>query len=416
MTRDAVPPAEPLPRAEAAALGGAALLTLLCLTEVLSMLGTSSFSALLPAFQRDWGLSNTEAGWISGIFFAGYVAAVPPLVGATDRMDPRRIYLLSFVITGAASLAYALFAEGFWSALLLRALAGVGLAGGYMPGLKLLTDRVEGPRQGRYVAFYTGGFSLGTALSFAFTGEAAVWLGWRGAFAAAAAGAALAFALVLLLVRRASPAELAPEGERRRALDFRPVFRNRAAMAFVLGYTGHTWELFALRSWLVAFLVQAARFAGDSAGIAAASWLTTAIVLLSTAASIYGAELATRSDRRRLIGRIMLFSAAMAVVTGLSTGAPVAVVAVLCLVYHMAIMGDSAALTGGAVAAAAPGQRGATLAVHAVLGFSGAFIGPLAVGFVLDLAGGEGSRMAWLLAFLVMGAGSAAAFAAIRRI
>ena len=416
MTRDAVPPAEPLPRAEAAALGGATLLTLLCLTEVLSMLGTSSFSALLPAFQRDWGLSNTEAGWISGIFFAGYVAAVPPLVGATDRMDPRRIYLLSFVITGAASLAYALFAEGFWSALLLRALAGVGLAGGYMPGLKLLTDRVEGPRQGRYVAFYTGGFSLGTALSFAFTGEAAVWLGWRGAFAAAAAGAALAFALVLLLVRRASPAELAPEGERRRALDFRPVFRNRAAMAFVLGYTGHTWELFALRSWLVAFLVQAARFAGDSAGMAAASWLTTAIVLLSTAASIYGAELATRSDRRRLIGRIMLFSAAMAVVTGLSAGAPVAVVAVLCLVYHMAIMGDSAALTGGAVAAAAPGQRGATLAVHAVLGFSGAFIGPLAVGFVLDLAGGEGSRLAWLLAFLAMGAGSAAAFVAIRRL
>ena len=416
MTRDAVPPAEPLPRAEAAALGGATLLTLLCLTEVLSMLGTSSFSALLPAFQRDWGLSNTEAGWISGIFFAGYVAAVPPLVGATDRMDPRRIYLLSFVITGAASLAYALFAEGFWSALLLRALAGVGLAGGYMPGLKLLTDRVEGPRQGRYVAFYTGGFSLGTALSFAFTGEAAVWLGWRGAFASAAAGAALAFALVLLLVRRASPAELAPEGERRRALDFRPVFRNRAAMAFVLGYTGHTWELFALRSWLVAFLVQAARFAGDSAGMAAASWLTTAIVLLSTAASIYGAELATRSDRRRLIGRIMLFSAAMAVVTGLSAGAPVAVVAVLCLVYHMAIMGDSAALTGGAVAAAAPGQRGATLAVHAVLGFSGAFIGPLAVGFVLDLAGGEGSRLAWLLAFLAMGAGSAAAFVAIRRL
>ncbi len=380
------------------------------------MLGTSSFSALLPTFQRDWGLSNTEAGWISGIFFAGYVAAVPVLVGATDRMDPRRIYLLSFVITGATALAYALFAEGFWSALGLRALAGVGLAGGYMPGLKLLTDRVGGPRQGRYVAYYTGGFSLGTALSFAFTGEAAAWFGWRVAFAAAAAGSALAFALVLLLVRRASAAELPQEGERRRALDFRPVFRNRAAMGFILGYSGHTWELFALRSWLVAFLVQSARFAGDSEGIAAASWLTTAIVLLSTAASIYGAELATRSDRRRIIGRIMLLSAVLAVATGLSTGAPVALVAVLCLLYHMAVMGDSAALTGGAVAAAAPGQRGATLAVHAVLGFGAAFLGPLAVGFVLDLAGGEASRLAWLLAFLVMGAGSAAAFAAIRRV
>ena len=68
----------------------------------------------------------------------------------------------------------------------------------------------------------------------------------------------------------------------------------------------------------------------------------------------------------------------------------------LCLLYHMAVMGDSAALTGGAVAAAAPGQRGATLAVHAVLGFGSGFVGPLAVGLVLDLAGGEGSRLAWL--------------------
>ncbi len=411
-----------LPQAAAAAASGAlaaspgALVALLCLTEVLGMLGSSSFSALLPEFQREWGLNNTEAGWISGIFFAGYVAAVPLLVGSTDRVDPRRIYLLSFVIAGAASLGYALFAEGFWSALALRALAGAGLAGGYMPGLKLLTDRVSGPRQGRYIAFYTGGFSLGTALSFAFTGEAAAWLGWRGAFAAAAAGAALGFALVLLLVRRARAEELAREAASRSTLDFRPVLANGAAMGFILGYSGHTWELFALRSWLVAFLVQAARFAGDSADIAKASWLTTAIVLISTAASIYGAELATRSDRRRVIGRIMLLSAAMAVATGLSAGAPVALVAALSLAYHMVVMGDSAALTGGAVAAASPGQRGATLAVHSILGFGSGFLGPLAVGLVLDLAGGEGSRLAWVLAFLTMGAGSAAAFAAIRRL
>jgi MFS family permease len=392
-----------------------ALVALLCLTSVLGMLGFSSFSALLPEFQRDWSLSNTEAGWISGIFYAGYVAAVPLLVGSTDRIDPRRIYLLSFLIAAAAALGYALFAQGFWSALGFRALAGVGLAGGYMPGLKLLTDRVGVQKQSRYVAFYTAGFSLGTAVSFAFTGETASWLGWRGAFVAAACGALAGFALTLVLLRPATAAEMGG-GEARRTLDFRPVFRNRAAMAFILGYTGHTWELFALRSWLVAFLVQAAAFTGDSADIAQASWLTMVIVLVSTAASIYGAELATRSDRRRVIGRIMLLSVLIAVLTGLSAGRPIWLVAALCLAYHMIIMGDSAALTGGAVATSAPGQRGATLAVHSILGFSGAFLGPLAVGAVLDLAGGETSRVAWALAFLAMGAGSAAAFVAIRRL
>jgi MFS family permease len=393
---------------------GGPLVALLCLTSVLGMLGFSSFSALLPEFQRDWGLSNTDAGWISGIFYAGYVAGVPLLVGSTDRIDPRRIYLLSFAIGGVASLGYAFLAEGFWTALLFRALAGLGLAAGYMPGLKLLTDRVVGPRQSRYIAFYTGGFSLGTAFSFAFTGETAAWIGWRGSFAAAALGSAVAFVLVMVLVR---PAPAAPVAEvERKSLDFRPVFRNRAAMGFILGYSGHTWELFALRSWLVAFLVAAARLSGEDAGIAQASWLTMAIVLISTASSIYGAELATRSDRRRVIGRIMLLSVAASVVTGLSAGEPILVVAALALLYHVMIMGDSAALTAGAVTSSVPTERGATLAVHSILGFSGGFIGPLAVGLVLDLAGGETSRLAWLFAFLTMGAGSAAAFAAIRRL
>ena len=102
--------------------------------------------------------------------------------------------------------------------------------------------------------------------------------------------------------------------------------------------------------------------------------------------------------------------------TGLSAGQPIYVVAALCLAYHMIIMGDSAALTGGAVATAAPGQRGATLAVHSIMGFTGAFLGPLAVGAVLDLAGGTASRFAWGVAFLTMGAGSAAALIAIRRL
>ena len=410
-----VPQARSLPRTATEA-GGAALVTLLCLAAVLSMLGTSSFSALLPTFQRDWGLSNTEAGWISGIFFAGYVAAVPVLVGATDRVDPRRIYLLSFVIAGAAALAYALFAEGFWSALGLRALAGVGLAGGYMPGLKLLTDRVGGPRQSRYVAFYTGGFSLGTALSFAFTGEAAAWFGWRVAFAAAAAGSALAFALVLLLVRRASAAELPQEGERRRALDFRPVFRNRAAMGFILGYTGHTWELFALRSWLVAFLVNrralpaTAKASPRRAGSPPPS-CCSAPPPASTARSSRRAPTGAASSAASCCSRRCSRSRPGSAPARRWRSSPCSVSPITWRSWA-----NSAALTGGAVAAAAPGQRGATLAVHAILGFGAAFLGPLAVGFVLDLAGGEASRLAWLLAFLVMGAGSAAAFAAIRRV
>ena len=39
----------------------------------------------------------------------------------------------------------------------------------------------------------------------------------------------------------------------RALLDFRPVFRNRAALGYILGYAAHCFELYALRTWIVAF-------------------------------------------------------------------------------------------------------------------------------------------------------------------
>ena len=65
------------------------------------------------------------------------------------------------------------------------------------------------------------------------------------------------------------------------------------------------------------------------------------------------------------------------------------------------------------MAAAAPGQRGATLAMHATLGFMGGMFGPLAIGMVLDGAGGGGVVLAWGLGCAAMGVGSALTLAAI---
>jgi predicted MFS family arabinose efflux permease len=290
----------------------------------------------------------------------------------------------------------------------------MGLAGTYMPGLKLMTDRLgEHPRLGRYVAYYTAGFSLGTALSFPFTAEVEAWLGWRAAFAGAAVGALLALLLVLVRLRSEAPAH--PTSDRH-PLDFRPVFRNRAVMAFVWGYAGHVWELFALRSWLVAFLIHVQSVHGQAGGLASVSWIAAGIAMVSTLSSIYGAEAASRSDRRQVISRVMLLSMVAAAATGFSAPLPLVAVALFAGLYHMIVMADSAALTGGAVTAARPDQRGATLAVHTIMGFSGGFVGPLAVGVVLDLAGGTDSNLAWGLAFLAMGAGSGAALIAIRKL
>src|SRR3954453_4622271 len=111
--------------------------------QVLVQIGALSLPALLPGYIADWTLSKTEAGALIGIFFAAYVVAVPVLVSLTDTVPTRWVYAVGAGLTAVSHLGMAGLADGFWSALLLRALAGVGWAGAYMPGLKAIADRLD---------------------------------------------------------------------------------------------------------------------------------------------------------------------------------------------------------------------------------------------------------------------------------
>ena len=132
----------------------------MCIAEVFGMLGVFAFPALLPHFLPLWQLSNIEAGWINGIYFAGYTLAVPLLTSLTDRVDARRIYLIFTVIGFAANLGFATLACGFWSALAFRALSGLGLAGTFIPGLKALIDRLDNRILPRAISFYTAEITI----------------------------------------------------------------------------------------------------------------------------------------------------------------------------------------------------------------------------------------------------------------
>ena len=72
-----------------------------CVGQILALAGYSAVPALLPQFVSIWSLNNTQAGWLAGAFFAGYMAAVLPLVALTDRIAPRRIYLVAAALNVA---------------------------------------------------------------------------------------------------------------------------------------------------------------------------------------------------------------------------------------------------------------------------------------------------------------------------
>lgn len=378
------------------------LVLLLCLAEILSMTGFATYPALLPVLRIEWCLSNSAAGLVSGTFFAGYMAATPFLVGLTDRIDPRRIYLLATALACTGSLAFAFFAQGLWTALLCQALVGAGLAGTYMPGLKVLTDHFHGPYQSRGVAFYTASFGFGTTASLLLAGLLEPAAGWRWVFAAAALGPLLAGPLVFFSF---PPAIVKPSATRPTALfDFRPVLRNRPAMGYILGYAAHCWELFGLRSWMPAFFAFSLGLTASSGNpLFGAAALAAWINLLGPLASIMGNEVAVRRSRSRVVLYTMAASGVLAWVVGFSAPLPIALVFVLMAIYFLAVMGDSAALTAGLIATAEPGRRGASMALHSLLGFGAGFVAPLAFGVVLDLSGGNQSVTAWGLAFASLG-------------
>ena len=388
------------------------LLVTLCIAQVLAMTSFANFAALLPDFMVLWDLSNTEAGWIGGIYYAGYVVAVPLLVGMTDSVDAKRIYLFSIGVGVVASLGYAVLAEGFWSAMVFRFLSGIALAGTYMPGLQILNDRLSVDDRQRSLPWYLSAFSLGTAASFYLTGWLAARYEWPLVFLLAAVAQLACLLLILTTVSPRKPNVL--KSSDRHPLDFRPVFTNRVAVAYIWGYTGHSYELFAYRAWIVAFLVFAAAVSGTAIGSEAIAGYAAVFSLVGMPASVLGAHLALRHDRRQTVSVVM----GVSVITGCSLGflgaAPFMVVVLIAGLYSGFIMGDSAALTGGTVAAARAGERGATLAMHSVWGFSGGFLGPLVVGVVLDLAGGRQSIQGWGLAFIAMAGGSALALVGLR--
>ena len=63
------------------------LVALVCAAQVLAQIGAYTWPALLPTFIANWRITNGEAGWITGLFYAAYTVSVPVLVTLTDRVD-----------------------------------------------------------------------------------------------------------------------------------------------------------------------------------------------------------------------------------------------------------------------------------------------------------------------------------------
>lgn len=381
--------------------------------QVLVQIGAFTLPALLPAYIGAWQLSKTEAGWLVGIFYAAYVAAVPVLVALTDRLPTRLVYIVGAAFTAAAHLGFAFLADGFWSAFILRGLAGIGWAGAYMPGLKAIADTLEGPAQSRAVSMHAAGVGVAGAVSFAVSGMIGSAFGNNFAFLFGGIAALIALAIAWIVMPRKAVHKAG--GNPQALLDFRPVFRNRPAMAWIAGYTVHTWETAALRAWGVTFLTVAAAQTGSPAWLPAPPVLFTIANLVSIAVSISGNELAQKFGRMHIITLAFGAAAILSACAGWTVGLSMLLATCLVMAWLAAIFLDSSALTAGTVQAAEPRLRGATMGLHSMFGYAGGFIGPLGVGLALDFAG-DNLTLGWGLGFGHLAVVTLLGYAMLRRL
>ncbi len=381
-------------------LSGPKLTLVLCLAEITAMTPFATFPAMIPFFFDHWSLTGSDAGWINSVFFIGFTLFGPVVTSMTDRIDARRVFLLGSFLAIIGAFGFAYLAHDFYSALPWRFISGAALGCTYMPGLKALTDRLPAGDQSRFIAFYTASFSTGSAVSFLLIGQVHLWFGWEEALISALLGPPISLALTYIFTR---PKALEQPRAWAQIFNYLPVLRNRFSMGYIIAYTCHTWELVTMRSFMMAFLAFSHMLTSAPAWMDV-STITAIAVFVGLPASVLGNELSLKIGRQRAITLVVLACLCVSLSIGFMASLPFIIVVVMSVLYGFLIAADSSSLTAGSVGSARPEFRGATMAVHSFLGFSGGIVGPVVAGAVLDHSGGPTSITAWGLLFVSMGA------------
>ena len=374
------------------------ILALLALAELLGMSVWFSASALAPQLREAWSLSAAQAGWLTTAVQLGFVAgtASAAVLNLADTI-PARWYFAACALAAAACNAALLTAGGFAPALLARFGTGFFLAGVYPPAMKMIATWY---RDGR-------GFAIGTIVGALTVGKATPYLvhglehaGIAPVVLTTSAGTVTAALLVFAAYRDG------PFAFERRPFSWGlvgTVLRHRQVRLATGGYLGHMWELYAMWTWIAAFLASGARLgprAADVAGFAA--------IAAGGLGCVLGGWAADRIGRERLTIWAMAISGSCAAVIGASADLRWLVIAVA-LVWGFAVVADSAQFSALVTELAPPHAVGTALTIQTSLGF---LLTMASIQLVPRLVDGIG----WRWAFVMLAAGPALGILAMRRL
>ncbi|WP_238933572.1 MFS transporter [Brevibacillus choshinensis] len=355
------------------------VLWILSIAQFLSMQVWFNFSAIMPVVQRQWELSSTQSGIIVATFHLGYVLAVIFYSFASDKYNPKYSFAYGSLVAGMSGLLFASVAEGFWSALVLRLLSGIGIAGVYVPGMKIVAQLSPPASRGKAMGVFVGSLVVGSGFSLFVSGMLLNAWGWQGVIVVTSCAAILSCGLILM---SRIPEVTLSSTPVTKALLKKIVAKRNLLVNF--SYAGHCWELYAMWAWIGPFMVYYFQQKGISDALSWGNLTASIIVMVGGIATYYGGKLSDRWGNVRAIRLFIWLSIACSFSIGWMISFPVWIVGSVALLYGFTIIADSPIYNKSIADMTDPEVLGIALGVQSVLGFSFTIISPAVFGMALD--------------------------------